>query len=159
MILTDAKGVLMRANPAFAVIVGRTPETLVGTTVRDITHPDDIEDNGTQVDALAAGELDTMALEKRYLRPDGTVVWASVSASCVRDSSGTPQYLIGQIEDITERREMREHLTHAAIHDSLTDLPNRELFLDRLDMALRPGPAWRPPAWPSCSSTSTTSRR
>ena len=137
MILTDAKGVLMRANPAFAVIVGRPLETLVGTTVRDMTHPDDIEDNGTLVDALAGGALDTMFTEKRYLRPDGTVVWASVSASCVRDASGTPLYLIGQIEDITERREMREHLTHAAIHDPLTDLPNRALFLDRLDMALR----------------------
>ncbi len=137
MILTDAKGVLMRANPAFGVIVGRHPDTLIGTMVRDITHPDDVQDQGAVVDALASGELPTLSIEKRYLRPDGTVVWASVSASCVRDTSGTALYLIGQIEDITERRAMREHLAHAAIHDPLTDLPNRELFMDRLDMALR----------------------
>jgi diguanylate cyclase (GGDEF)-like protein/PAS domain S-box-containing protein len=137
MILTDAKGVVTRANPAFGVIVGRHPDALTGTMVLDITHPDDVQDQGAQVDALASGELATLSFEKRYLRPDGTVVWASVSASCVRDTSGNPLYLIGQIEDITERREMRERLTHAAIHDPLTDLPNRELFMDRLDMALR----------------------
>jgi len=137
MILTDAKGVLMQANPAFGVIVGRHPDTLVGTTVGGMTHPDDLEANSTEVDALASGQLDTMSLEKRYLHPDGRVVWASVSASCVKDASGTPLYLIGQIEDITERREMRERLTHAAIHDPLTNLPNRDLFIDRLDMALR----------------------
>ena len=44
--------------------------------------------------------------------------------------------MIGQIEDITERREMRERLAHAAVHDQLTGLPNRVLFMDRLELAL-----------------------
>ena len=69
--------------------------------------------------------------------PTGGVVWVSVSASCVRDGAGLPLYLIGQIADITERREMSERLAHAALHDSLTALPNRDLFIDRLEMALR----------------------
>jgi diguanylate cyclase (GGDEF)-like protein/PAS domain S-box-containing protein len=139
MILTDADGVLLRANPAYGAIVGRPPDQLVGTTVRDMTHPDDIEENVTQVGALASGEIDTFSLEKRYIHSDGHVVWTSVSASCVRDASGTPLYLIGQIEDITESRGMRERLAHAAIHDPLTDLPNRDLFVDRLEMAVRRG--------------------
>jgi diguanylate cyclase (GGDEF)-like protein/PAS domain S-box-containing protein len=137
MILTDAKGVLLRVNPAYGDIVGRDAALLVGTTVSDMTHPDDVEDNALKVQALADGDIDSFAIEKRYLHADGHEVWASVSASCVRDASGTPLYLIGQVENITERREMRERLAHAAIHDPLTDLPNRDLFIDRLEMALR----------------------
>jgi len=76
-------------------------------------------------------------MEKRYIHADGHVVWVSVRASCVRDVAGMPRFLIGQVEDITERREMRERLAHAAIHDPLTNLPNRDLFIDRLEMALR----------------------
>ncbi|HXQ62077.1 MAG TPA: EAL domain-containing protein [Acidimicrobiales bacterium] len=137
MILTDTEGVLLRANSAYGAIVGRDPDALRGTAVGHMTHPDDLEDNIAQIRSLVAGDVDTLSLEKRYLRADGRDVWASVSASCVRDASGSPLYLIGQIEDITERREMRERLAHAAIHDPLTDLPNRDLFVDRLEMALR----------------------
>ena len=61
----------------------------------------------------------------------------SVNVSCVRDDEGRPLYLIGQIEDVTERRELRERLAYAAIHDPLTTLPNRVLFMDRLEVALR----------------------
>ena len=76
-------------------------------------------------------------IEKRYLHPDGHEVWVSVSVSCVRDEQGAPLYLIGQVEDVTERRRLRESLAYAAIHDPLTGLPNRELFMDRLEVALR----------------------
>ncbi|MGH9019196.1 MAG: putative bifunctional diguanylate cyclase/phosphodiesterase, partial [Acidimicrobiales bacterium] len=46
-------------------------------------------------------------------------------------------YLIAQVEDVTERRALRERLAYAAIHDPLTGLPNRELFMDRLEVTLR----------------------
>ena len=68
---------------------------------------------------------------------DGHEVWVSVSVSCVRDEQEQPLYLIGQVEDVTERRALRERLAYAAIHDPLTGLPNRELFMDRLEVALR----------------------
>ena len=76
-------------------------------------------------------------MEKRYIHADGHEVWVSVSVSCVRDEQDRPLYLIGQVEDVTERRALRERLAYAAIHDPLTGLPNRELFLDRLEVALR----------------------
>src|ERR1700686_5072974 len=75
-------------------------------------------------------------MEKRYLHADGHTVWVTVSASCVRDDEGRALPLIGQIEDVTDRREMRERLAHAAVHDQLTGLPNRVLFMDRLEVAL-----------------------
>jgi diguanylate cyclase (GGDEF)-like protein/PAS domain S-box-containing protein len=137
MILTDIDGVLLRANPAFGVIVGRAPDALLGKTVADLTHPDDLDVTTTHVASLRAGEMNMYTIEKRYLHADGHMVWVSVSASCIRDGEGAPLYLIGQIEDVTESRAMRERLAHAAIHDPLTDLPNRDLFIDRLEMAVR----------------------
>jgi len=56
--------------------------------------------------------------------------------SCVRDDEGKASYLIGQVEDVTDRRALRERLAYAAIHDPLTNLPNRVLFMDRLETSL-----------------------
>ena len=137
MILSDAHGVLLRVNPAYCRIVGRAADALVGSTVDAMTHPDDQAVTATQVDALATGAVAQFSIEKRYIHADGHVVWVSVSASCIRDVAGAPLFLIGQVEDITEQRATRERLAHAAIHDPLTDLPNRDLFIDRLEMALR----------------------
>jgi diguanylate cyclase (GGDEF)-like protein len=61
----------------------------------------------------------------------------SLSASSIQDATGEARYGICQIEDVTERRAMNELIAHAAIHDPLTDLPNRTLFMDRLERALQ----------------------
>ena len=76
-------------------------------------------------------------MEKRYLRPDGRVVWAELSVSLVRDAEGRPAYAIGQIQDITERRALGERLAHEAAHDAMTGLPNRARFMERLELALQ----------------------
>ena len=135
--LATRDGRILRANRAFGQILGRSSEELAGVPIRDLTHPDDWEANAVQIRALFSGETDHYQMEKRYLHADGHVVWVSVTTSCVRDATGQPVYMIGQIEDITERREMRERLAHAAVHDQLTGLPNRVLFMDRLELSLR----------------------
>src|SRR5271157_910626 len=99
-------------------------------SIGDLTHPGDREGSSAEIPDFVAGGSDTYQAEKRYMHSDGHEVWASLSISCVRDDERQPLYLIGQAEDITERRELRERLAYAAIHDSLTDLPNRELFMD-----------------------------
>jgi len=129
-------GHLVRVNRAYAAILGCDPDELVGKTIKEVTHPDDWEANAVQFDALVAGTIDRYNMEKRNIDVHGNEVWVTVSTSCVRDDAGHPVYLIGQIEDITERREMRERLAHAAVHDQLTGLPNRVLFMDRLELAL-----------------------
>jgi diguanylate cyclase (GGDEF)-like protein/PAS domain S-box-containing protein len=137
MAMADLEGRIIRANPALGVIVGRSPAELVDVNVQDLTHPDDRESSSAEMRHLVSTGAIGYQIEKRYLHRQGHVVWVSVSVSCVRDEQGRPLYLIGQVEDINERRALREHLAYAAIHDPLTGLPNRELFTDRLEVALR----------------------
>ncbi len=137
MVIADLEGRIIRANPALGDIVGRSATDLVGTSASDLTHPDDRESTANELQRLITTGSVGYQLEKRYLHHDGYEVWVSVSVSCVRDGQDRPLYLIGQIEDITERRALRERLAYAAIHDPLTSLPNRELFMDRLEVALR----------------------
>ena len=129
-------GNLIRANAAYAQILGYRPEDLVGMSLREITHPDDWADSAARIDATVSGVVDRYNMEKRYVRGDGQLVWVSVGASCVRDRSGEPLYMIAQIEDITEQRALRERLAHAAVHDQLTGLPNRTVFMERLERSI-----------------------
>jgi diguanylate cyclase (GGDEF)-like protein/PAS domain S-box-containing protein len=134
--LATPDGRLVRVNRSYGTILGVEPDDLVGRSIKDFTHPEDWEANAVQLEALVAGDIDRFYMEKRYHHADGHVVWVTVNTSCIRDDAGRPVYLIGQIDDVTERREMRERLAHAAVHDQLTGLPNRVLFMDRLELAL-----------------------
>jgi len=137
MALASTSGVILRANRAYGSILGRSPLDIPGRKIHDFAHPEDSEEDEFELRRLTAGILDSYELEKRFVHADGHDIWAMVHISCVRDSVGRPRYLIAQIQDTTEARGMRERLEHAAIHDTLTGLPNRALFIDRLNMALR----------------------
>ncbi|HEY6318041.1 MAG TPA: EAL domain-containing protein, partial [Acidimicrobiia bacterium] len=132
MALADQAGRLVRCNEALAHMLGGSPAEITGRTIREITHPEDWDDNDDKIHRLFSGELRGYKLEKRYLHADGHAIWVSVSVSGVRDADGVTRYMIGQIEDITERKAIGERLVHQAIHDPLTGLPNRLLFMDRL---------------------------
>jgi diguanylate cyclase (GGDEF)-like protein/PAS domain S-box-containing protein len=129
-------GRIVEVNRAFGEIVGRSPEDLAGVEMRALTHPDDLAETQTLIGRLLTGELDRFSFEKRYIHADGHLVWVSVNGSIVRDPQGTPLFLIGQIEDITERRALREELALIAVTDPLTGLPNRTLFMEHLEHAL-----------------------
>ncbi len=137
MMLADLDGIIIRANPALGRILGRHADDLPGQNIDSFTHPDDRELSKAEMTRLATSDSDGYRIEKRYCHADGHDVWASVNVSCVRDQEERPLYFIGQVEDATESRALREQLAHAAIHDPLTSLPNRELFMDRLDTSLR----------------------
>ncbi len=135
--MATVDGRLLQVNKAFARVIGHEAEDLRGVLIRDFTHPDDWDASLEDIQAVVAGEVEIYQIEKRYRHADGHYVWVSVSVSCVRDPAGQPLYLIGQLEDITERRALQERLAHAATHDLLTGLPNRVVFMDRLDHSLR----------------------
>ena len=135
MALLDCEGVFARTNDAFCGLLGYRPDDLVGRGFPEITHPDDIDPSLTAVREMVAGERDGYRNEKRCLHSDGHHVWTAVNVSPIRDERGRTIHLIAQIEDITERKEQEAKLTHQAMHDPLTSLPNRVLFADRVRMA------------------------
>ena len=137
MAMADLDGVILRANPALGRILGRNAGDLRGQNIDAFTHADDRDVSNAEWARLVSGESKSYRIEKRYRHADGHDVWASVNVSGVRDHEGKLLYLIGQVEDVTESRALRERLAQAAIHDPLTSLPNRELFMDRLETSLR----------------------
>ncbi len=129
-------GRLLEVNRAYAEIHGYRREDMVGMAIRDLTHPDDREENRVKIERLLAGDLDRFHLERRSLRSDGRIAWVSLNGSVVRDAQSEPVFMIGQIEDITERHALRDQLARNAVTDPLTGLANRKLFMEHLDMAL-----------------------
>lgn len=108
MCLVGADGAFLRVNAALCQMLGRPPEVLMACRWQEITHPDDLATDQSLVDQVLAGERDTYRMRKRYLRPDGTVVWGDLAVSCVRNPDGTLRNFISQITDITEAQQAKE---------------------------------------------------
>ena len=136
MALADLDGVILRANPAMGRILGLNGADLPGHNIDTFTHPDDRDLSNFKMARLAHSDAESYRIEQRYVHAEGHDVWASLNVSCVRDHAESPLYFIIQVEDVTESRALRERLAQAAIHDPLTSLPNRELFMDRLETSL-----------------------
>jgi PAS domain S-box-containing protein len=98
----------INVNQRFADIVGYTKEELAGKTFLDITYPGDIQREVELVQKLLNREVATFSTEKRYVKKDGSLVWANVTASIVRNSDGSSLYGLAVVEDITERKRAEE---------------------------------------------------
>jgi diguanylate cyclase (GGDEF)-like protein len=88
------------------------------------------------VEAHLAGRTSHLECEYRLLHQDGSYRWMLTHGLAVRDEAGAAVRLAGSQADMTARKEAEEHLVHDALHDSLTGLPNRALFMDRLASTL-----------------------
>ena len=135
MALADTRGTLLEVNSSFARMLGYMPSELEGRPSSALTHPDDWSLSSQDVSALERDPDGTYRLDKRYIRADGRVMWASVSFSFVDQADGT-QLVIGQVEDVTQRKAIAERLEYSARHDELTGLFNRSHFMDHLERGL-----------------------
>lgn len=101
MALVSINGQWMQANQSLCRLLGYTPAELYALNFQQLTHPDDLDADLIQFNALLAGEIESYSLEKRYFSKDGQILWALLAVSLVRDTERQPLYFISQIEDIT----------------------------------------------------------
>jgi two-component system cell cycle sensor histidine kinase/response regulator CckA len=93
------------ANECYCRIIGYTQDEALGKGTVDFTHGKDLHAELPMLRRLLAGEIASFSMEKRYQRKDGTVVWARICKSLVRDQDKRPKHIIAVAEDITERKQ------------------------------------------------------
>ncbi len=104
MAFASIDGHLVQVNQRYCDITGYTREELLKRTVLSITYPDDAAKQEEIFEHLLQDNIQPTPLEKRYVRPDGSLTWVSASISLSRDAQGNPLYLMAVIVDINERK-------------------------------------------------------
>jgi diguanylate cyclase (GGDEF)-like protein/PAS domain S-box-containing protein len=109
------EGTPIQANPAFCNMLGYSEVELRALDFYALIHPDDRSSTLESVNQLLAGKIDDFIVEKRYLRKDGSAMWANISVSLIRSANGKPASLIAVAENIDERKRREEELARAII--------------------------------------------
>lgn len=100
----DTDGKYLNVNPAFARMMGYSKEELVGINFNTITHPGDVETGMANMNTLLTGQRNHFQMEKKFIRRDGSILWANVTVSTVRDKAGKIISFVGVTQDITGRK-------------------------------------------------------
>jgi PAS domain S-box-containing protein len=135
----DPQGRFLRVNPRFCEIVGYDQQELLGFSITDLTHPDDLASNVRLFGEAVNGSRSTYSLKKRYVHKNGGVRWVQLNATLLRDSEGRPESFFSVVEDITEQKAAQETLaaSEQAIRTlyEITSVPNQE-YEHQLDALL-----------------------
>ncbi len=127
-----ADGRYVRASPGWARLAGI--EVQPGARIFEHIHRDDVENLQLQFQQLGAGEKSSLSGRLRLRRPDTKELWIEYRFITGNRRGGSVR---GVLRDITQSYQLEKHVTHMALHDALTGLPNRVLLEDRCKMALR----------------------
>lgn len=136
MVLLADDGTVLRVNRSTCSLLARASHDVVGSSIDDLLPHEDSVMGDETTRRLLAGEIDTAPLKRRFDLPDGSVAWTALALSLIPGAESGSNFIVGQIDDITERHALEAQLAHQATHDPLTGLPNRALFMDRLEVVL-----------------------
>jgi len=141
VIATDMEGIITSFNYGSTSLLGYTSEEMIGESITKIYLEEDYGSLGKNIEILKKNEEHHAVV--RLVKKSKDVIYADLSLSLLRDENGNTIGLVGYSQDITQRREaelellkQKEILNHQAHHDSLTGLPNRALFSQRLEQAM-----------------------
>jgi diguanylate cyclase (GGDEF)-like protein/PAS domain S-box-containing protein len=136
--LVENDGRLADTNPALQQFLGYSAGELLDRRMYHLVPEDDADGLAAAMSAIANGAIPDLTVEQRYTRSDGEIAWAALTMSRAHDrSSGRSLGIIAMVQDIATRKSLEARLTHQASHDPLTNLANRTLFKQRLEIALQ----------------------
>ena len=157
--LVAPDGRILKANRALCEMLGRDEASLKACSWEVFTHTQDFEMDLGLVREVLEGQRDSFRLRKRYVRPDGTVLWGDLSVSCVRDAQGRVRYFVTQIDDVTEAVQAQEALLRSEaqfrlLAENASDVVFRttpERILEWVSPSVRSVLGWEPEAVLGCS--------
>ncbi len=135
VVITDVHGIIEYVNPAFETVTGYSPVEVLGKNPNLFSSEQQGEEFYAQMwNTLLAGKIYRNNLINK--RKDGTLYHAEITITPLVDENANITHFIATARDISEHIRDKVRLKHLIHHDSLTDLPNRSLFLDRLQQAI-----------------------
>jgi PAS domain S-box-containing protein len=134
----------LRVNEALCRILGYAPDELTARSFQDVTYSDDLAASVARVEQMRDGKINRYDADKRYLRKDGTIVWARLTVSCVRKNDESIDYLVTVVEDISARKYAEEELrkSEERFRSSLLHSPLPVLMYDDREQILAVSQSW-----------------
>lgn len=120
MVFCNLKNEIQETNAYFATMLGYETADMIGKGPDHYTHPEDVEKGNLRIREILEGKNQSFTFEKRYIHKDGHVVWAEITVSAVRDSSGAVTQLYAIIKDISEAKSIRRSLENQRALFSIT---------------------------------------
>lgn len=133
-IFDPLNGNAYQVNGRFAGIVGRTREDILSLHWNQYIFPEDVEKNAYKVKQLFYNEIEGYSLELRFIKPEGSTLWANITVAPFNQGEGN--HYLCMVEDISERKKAEEEILYLSYYDQLTGIYNRRFYeeeLKRLD--------------------------
>ncbi|HEX9868369.1 MAG TPA: histidine kinase dimerization/phosphoacceptor domain -containing protein [Candidatus Tectomicrobia bacterium] len=127
----DRETRLLKVNPTMQEMLGYSAVEVLNMPLAACTYPDDVLSDTDLFQEVFAGRLERYQVEKRYYRKDGQLLWGRFTATLIKDAGGQPQFVIGMLEDITERK-FAEAQLHAGEERLKVALHEKEVLLKEI---------------------------
>ena len=136
-IIDSFTGYMYHVNQRYADIVGRTIDEMLKIDWMSITHPDDVQEDLDHMALLNAGKISEFKMKKRYIRPDSSNVWVSMTISPLKEEADNQKCHLCMVEEITERMRLEEALKNYQMHlEQLVETRTEELEKAKLEAEL-----------------------
>lgn len=136
MLIINLEGYIEQVNSALCEFLKYEPKELIGNNYASLIHPDDLNFDFVLKQKILNREINEYEREQRYLTKNNKIVYTILKVTVLKDYQGKPTQFIKQIVDISERKKAEEQILYDALHDKLTGLANRVLFIELLSQTL-----------------------
>ncbi len=132
-LIDSATGKFLQVNPKFCEIAGRSQEELLLGGILAITHPDDVRRSEQYLRQMTEGKLGSYEIEKRYIRPDGSVRWVNTLVVSMSSKGETRRWQMGLVQDITERKQSEQEKARLLqeVCEATRKLAEEKLYLEQ----------------------------